>query len=362
MKRSASASNGCPAKRRQRDVWAVPLPRQIQIGSFCTGSGISDRELGKSLHRLHNHRFTCDKSHHCRALIAANLVVDIQYTDTATAYRDAPDSDIFFSGFPCQPFSNSGVGGALSDDRGCVILHIIMYLKRVMPRIFILENVPGLLTHHGEVFAAILEQLKALKDRFGDRYFVSWRLLNSMRHGGVPQNRERIYIVGIKRCHRRLTFAWPDEIPCIPLSDMWDTDRVALRTYRRYPFPTLVVPEKCVMNAMTKILNKAEEDGEKPHSYDVIVDIGTSSSSVGFGHSPTLTRSRCLCMDYWSMRHASKLTLSEMMRLQGFPDDVVIPRNVTRNQMAGMVGDAFTIPLAQRVLKAAVQAAECLDQ
>ena len=181
--------------------------------------------------------------------------------DNATAYRDAPGSDIFLTGFPCQPFSNSGVGGALSDDRGCVILHIIMYLKRAMPRIFILENVPGRLTHHGEVFAATLEQLKALKDRFGDRYFVSWRLLNSMRHGGVPQNRERIYIVGIKRCHRRLTFSWPDEIPCIPLSDMWDTDRVALRTYRRYPFPTLVVPEKCVMNAMSKILNKAEEDG-----------------------------------------------------------------------------------------------------
>ena len=226
----------------------------------------------------------------------------------------------------------------------------------------ILENVPGLLHCHRKTLEAILTQLHRIKDPNGHGYFVSWKLLCAQEFGGLPQQRLRLYIVAIKSLGRDMSFNWPKSVPAAlrePLSAIWDRGRVPLNSYKAYPLPKTIVANGCVRFALNKILKRAEAENKKPHEYDVIVDIGTSSSSVKFDSSPTLTHTRCKSRDYWSMRHASRLTTDEMMRLQGFPiRQVTIPSTISDAQLAGMIGDAFAIPVMVRILGCAVKAAE----
>lgn len=104
--------------------------------------------------------------------------------------KDLPDFDVLCGGFPCQPFSVAGVRQGFKDKRGQLIFDVARILRHSRPRYFVLENVRGLLNHQkGETF---LEIVKILTD-IG--YTVSWQLCNS-KHFGVPQSRERVFIVG----------------------------------------------------------------------------------------------------------------------------------------------------------------------
>lgn len=102
-----------------------------------------------------------------------------------------PDFDLLVGGFPCQSFSVAGRRrGFLDETRGTLFFDIARILKEKRPRHLVLENVKGLLSHDvGKTFQTILGVLADLG------YRVEWQLLNS-KNFGVPQNRERIYIVG----------------------------------------------------------------------------------------------------------------------------------------------------------------------
>lgn len=98
--------------------------------------------------------------------------------------------DVICGGFPCQSFSVAGKRGGFADTRGTMFFEIARAAKQIKPRFLFLENVKGLLSHEkGETFAAILSTL----DELG--YDAEWQLLNS-KDFGVPQNRERVFIIG----------------------------------------------------------------------------------------------------------------------------------------------------------------------
>ena len=101
-----------------------------------------------------------------------------------------PDFDILCGGFPCQSFSIAGNRGGFKDTRGTLFFEIARLAKERQPRYILLENVRGLLSHDkGRTFGTILNTL----DNLG--YSVEWQVLNS-KDFGVPQNRERVFIVG----------------------------------------------------------------------------------------------------------------------------------------------------------------------
>lgn len=120
---------------------------------------------------------------------------------------DLPDFGLLVGGFPCQAFSVAGKRRGFDDTRGTLFFDIARILKHKRPRHIFLENVKGLLSHDsGKTFQTILGVLADLG------YRVEWQVLNS-KHFGVPQNRERIYIVGHLRggCGRQiLPIAGPD--------------------------------------------------------------------------------------------------------------------------------------------------------
>lgn len=104
--------------------------------------------------------------------------------------RDLPEFDLLVAGFPCQAFSIAGKRLGFKDARGTLFFEIARILRDRRPRYFLLENVGGLLSHAGgETFVAIVEILADIG------YRVQWQVLNS-KDFGVPQNRERVFIVG----------------------------------------------------------------------------------------------------------------------------------------------------------------------
>ena len=113
--------------------------------------------------------------------------------------KDFPEFDFMLAGFPCQPFSYAGKQQGFVDTRGTLFFEIERLLKDHRPMGFLLENVRGLTSHDGgRTFATIIENLKALN------YGVSYLILNSSNFG-IPQNRVRVYIVGLDNKQPNLT-------------------------------------------------------------------------------------------------------------------------------------------------------------
>jgi DNA (cytosine-5)-methyltransferase 1 len=111
--------------------------------------------------------------------------------------KELPDFDFLCGGFPCQSFSIAGKRGGFKDTRGTLFFDIARILKAKQPRLLLLENVKGLLSHdEGRTFTTIISTL----DELG--YDLQWQVLNS-KNFGVPQNRERVFIVGHLRGTRR---------------------------------------------------------------------------------------------------------------------------------------------------------------
>lgn len=135
----------------------------------------------------------CDCDEHANKLYKAyfNTNEELFFNDIRDIKtEDLPDFDILCAGFPCQSFSIAGKRRGFEDTRGTMFFEVARILKDKRPRYFILENVKGLLNHDGgKTFQTILKVLSDLG------YQIQWQLLNS-KFFGVPQNRERVYIVG----------------------------------------------------------------------------------------------------------------------------------------------------------------------
>ncbi len=133
----------------------------------------------------------CDINKYSVEIYNKRFGENYEATDITTIKADnIPDIDILCGGFPCQAFSIAGNRKGFDDTRGTMFFEIARILKAKRPTYLFLENVKGLLNHNnGETFTIILQTL----DELG--YGVEWMVLNS-KFFGVPQNRERIFIIG----------------------------------------------------------------------------------------------------------------------------------------------------------------------
>lgn len=104
--------------------------------------------------------------------------------------EEIPDHELLTAGFPCQSFSVAGKRGGFADTRGTLFFEIARILRDKRPNYFLLENVKGLLSHEsGKTFQTIIGVLTDIG------YDLQWEVLNS-KGFGVPQNRERVFIIG----------------------------------------------------------------------------------------------------------------------------------------------------------------------
>jgi DNA-cytosine methyltransferase len=174
----------------------------IRVGSDCSGWGSEVFAL-KMLGLNVDHRFACDVAQHSKTFIFNNCKPKVWYENCMIRNNQkTPSVDVYVAGFPCQPFSSAGKNKGLRDDRGTVFDGIYDYIRHQKPRIFVLENVKNLVSSkHKSTFHAILKLLGGLKcpeNPKNTMYLLTWNIYNS-KHFGVPQNRERLYIVGLRR-------------------------------------------------------------------------------------------------------------------------------------------------------------------
>jgi DNA (cytosine-5)-methyltransferase 1 len=117
--------------------------------------------------------------------------------------EDIPDHDILLAGFPCQPFSQAGKKEGFADTRGTLFFNIEEILRVKRPRAFLLENVKGLRGHDkGKTFKVISENLAKLGYHFKDEVLKA-------KDFGLPQNRERVFIVGFLDFEKNFKFEFP---------------------------------------------------------------------------------------------------------------------------------------------------------
>ena len=134
--------------------------------------------------------FSSEIDPHARKIYKHNYGVEPHGDITKIKATDIPNHDILCGGFPCQAFSIAGLRRGFEDTRGTLFFEIMRIVKVKRPILLFLENVAGLLSHDdGRTFGTILRAM----DEMG--YDAEWQCFNSKNHG-VPQNRERVFIIG----------------------------------------------------------------------------------------------------------------------------------------------------------------------
>ena len=209
------------AKRARRaespepDLSKASGTTSIKVGSDCTGYG-SDFIALSLLNLNVSLVFVAERDAGKRELMrAAHRDVDwknvIVYHDiTKRNNEKAPYADVFYTGAPCQAYSQAGDRMALDDlqNRGVVIFHSIDYIRCQRPKVAIIENVKGLtMGANKEILETIIGILKDLG------YTVEWKIVNT-KDNGIPQSRPRVYIVAIRTRVLAKSIVFPKTIKC----------------------------------------------------------------------------------------------------------------------------------------------------
>lgn len=173
--------------------------KTLDLFAGIGGMRIACEKAAKSLKLQHECVMACEIDKYASQTYIKNfpntyMTQDIKYFDTKKKIEEfIPNHDLLLAGFPCQPFSRAGLKKGFKDTRGTLFHYIAEILKHKKPKSFILENVRGLKEHDkGKTLKIILSVLSK------DYYVPEPQILNA-KDFGLPQNRVRIYIVGIRK-------------------------------------------------------------------------------------------------------------------------------------------------------------------
>lgn len=259
---------------------------------------------------------------------------------------EIPDHDVLLAGFPCQPFSIAGVSkknslgrnhGFLDETQGTLFFDIARILKHKRPKTFMLENVKNLVSHDkGNTFKVIQNTLKELN------YNIYYKVLDGKHF--VPQHRERIIIVGFDNEYfeGKEKFKFPE------------------MTETKFALKDILLPEVDPKYTLSdKLWNYLQEYAKKHKA---------KGNGFGFGLADLNGISRTMSARYYKDgaeilipqkgKNPRRLTPRECARLQGFPDEFIIP--VSDNQAYKQFGNSVVSPLMQAVGKNLVKEIEKL--
>jgi DNA (cytosine-5)-methyltransferase 1 len=245
-----------------------------------------------------------------------------------------PDFELLVGGFPCQAFSIAGRRGGFDDTRGTLFFEIARILEEKQPRFVLLENVKGLLSHRsGQTFRTILLAL----DEIG--YDCEWEVLNS-KHFGVPQNRERVFIVGHLRGGPR-----PE---VFPIGESHSGHAAPAK--RQGPTSLCLSTRGGSRNDPTAHTLKARADSgiDAKHLQTLIVQRGRGRNGGGI-HRITPTLSSHDWQNNNCLNGIRRLTPLECERLQGFPDGWT--EGVSDTQRYKCLGNAVTVPVVRAIAR-----------
>lgn len=252
--------------------------------------------------------------------------------------EEIPDFDVMIAGFPCQTFSVIGQRKGMTDERGQIIYGLIKILKGKNIKYFILENVKGLVNHDsGNSLQVILKEL----DNAG--YKVNYRVLNSIDYG-VPQHRERIYFVGIRKDLHREDYEFPEPKKTPDIKSYLVDDSELTFDEKHKTFDTF---KKYLSNKYNSGIHKLEQ--LLSNEFDVI-DTRQSDLRIYKNRTPTLRTGRHGIL-YVRNGKFRKLSGYEGLLLQGFPNQYAKKAKgvIPDIHLLAQTGNAMTVSTIEEV-------------
>ena len=347
----------------------------MKVGTFFSGIGSPEQAL-LNLEIQHEIEFACDIDKYARETYLKNFNCKKMYNDiTALDMKDLSYVDLLVFGFPCQAFSMAGKRGGFEDTRGTLFYDALRYLKEHKPRYFIAENVKGLLSHDSSrTFQTIIDclaltintQMTLMPfDNLG--YHIHYKVLNT-KDFGIPQNRERIFIVGI-RDDADNNFRFPKEIPLeIKLKDLLENNVNDKYYLSEKMIKNIITPSngdwnsgkmtfntniaKCINSRVHK-MGRADTDNYITHSLyprsSKTNKGGTGHLSKSDGTTYCLDTSNAQAIELIKQNKIRRLTPIECERLQGFPDNHT--EGVSDTQRYRQCGNSITVNVMQEIIK-----------
>jgi len=300
----------------------------LRVGTDCSGIEAPIQALIQ-MNISFKHVFSSEIDKFCIKSIKANYDPTIIFGDkdgpfpegdiTKRNIEDVPDMDLYVCGFPCQPFSNAGERKGFEDKRGNVFFSCLEVIEKKQPKYFILENVKGLKSHDkGKTWKVIWDCILEL-EKIG--YIVKWKILNTKDYG-IPQNRERIFIVGSKY----KDFNWPEKKEMDDLKNYIDTEDNNIRN----------IPNYCINyfhNIPTNsiFINPCYLKYSKFPSSDIIC--------------PTISASNNL----WNVKLSRYANIKENLMLQGFP--LTFKQDISNLQLKKQIGNSISVNVLKEIFK-----------
>ena len=249
--------------------------------------------------------------------------------------KSIPKFDILTGGFPCQAFSVAGYRKGFGDPRGNIFWEIARVIDAKKPSVIFLENVKNLVNHDsGKTFKVIKS---ALEER---GYNLKFEVLNSLDYGNVPQNRERIYIVGFRSRKQYENFKFPSRINLkSELKDFIDFENRVPDCYyyteENYMYSDLLknVKSKQTVYQWRRRYVRENKSGVCP---TLTANMGTG------GHNVPLIKAR---------HGIRKLTPRECFNLMGFPKTFKIPDTTANSHLYKQAGNSVVVPVIERIAK-----------
>ncbi|MED9947616.1 MAG: DNA cytosine methyltransferase, partial [Peptacetobacter hiranonis] len=280
----------------------------------------------------------------------AQETISVNFPDVRLDRRDihevkaeeVPSTDLIVGGFPCQAFSIAGYRKGFEDERGDLFFELLRIIKFHKPRAIFIENVKNMVTHdHGNTFKVIREALTL------NGYYIKWKVMNSKNYGDIPQNRERIYIVGFLSKNAFDKFKFPEEIELKKtLKDVIDFDTLEEEKYyyRKgvQPFYDKLAEDVLSQESVYQWRRQYVRENKNGVVPTLTANMGTGGHNVPI----ILTKNGI-----------RKLTPRETFNVQGFPKDFKLP-NISNGQLYKQAGNSVVVPLIKRIANRIANALE----
>lgn len=296
----------------------------IKIGTDCSGIEAPIEALKKicNVYDLSfEHVFSSEIDKYALQYIRDNHTPKIIFGDmTKRNIDDVPDIDLYISGFPCQPFSRANKFKTTVDPRLNLFNNCLDVIQNKKPKIFILENVKTLVTlNDGKYFQEILSILKNL-----NIYDVYWKVINSKDYG-IPQCRDRLYIIGIQKNLSKYNFEFPKKKQMRDIKEFIDLND-----------NTIMVKKECNYELFNNIPNDS-----------VFIDIGFRKAKFPNSNkwAPCITAQP----NMWCVSKNRKANIKEYLSLQGFPTEDFV-QNISDHQFKKKIGNSMTVDVIEELL------------
>ena len=286
--------------------------------------------------------FANDFEKQCKSTYDANFDTCKLVVEDITKIEpvDLPEFDFLLAGFPCQPFSVAGYRQGFKDKkgRGNLFFYIVRIIKERQPEGFLLENVKNLKGHDGGKTFEIIEQ--TLKDL---GYHLKSKILNSMEYGNIPQNRERIYIVGFKNKKHAENFIFPKKKKLTTkVTDLLEKNVDEKYYYKGKPLYEKIKGDVKEEGKVYQWRRKYVRENKSGVCPTLTANMGTG------GHNVPIIKDK---------KGIRKLTPFECARIQGFPMDFRLP-DLADSTLYKQFGNSVTVSVVEAVAREIKKAIE----